>query len=181
MAAASFVPKIGEGFVQLPALPGVLPFVTPSEFPDSSGPSEASGASSADPSLDDAHHSVLEDHSLDALLGRLPQPALASNFTDKVLNAVSPVPVAHVAHVQQANSSWKALASLAALVAVCASSLLLNAPVEKASSPTSDEERLIAALRSPELFTDDLPLVAKLGEILEAELNAPQHLWPSEN
>jgi hypothetical protein len=40
---------------------------------------------------------------------------------------------------------------------------------------------LIAALRSPELSSEDIALVANLGEIMEAELSAPQSLWLYDN
>jgi hypothetical protein len=45
---------------------------------------------------------------------------------------------------------------------------------------TIDEESLVAALRSPGLSGEDLALVAKLGEVLEAELIANHPVWLDE-
>ena len=116
------------------------------------------------------------DPALDALLGRLNTPPIRQGFEDRVIQSVAP---------ENRARPWKGAASLATIacaLAVCAASLFTGSTPDAGLPPASaDEARLVAALRSPELGTEDLPLVAKLGEILEAELSSSQQLWPSDN
>jgi hypothetical protein len=120
---------------------------------------------------------LLMDHALDTLLLRARTPHLGCGFADRVIQSVQP----------GGRTCWRSqsvrLASLAAALAVCVGSLLWNHPRSNSQlrpSVTIDEESLVAALRSPGLSGEDLALVAKLGEVLEAELIANHPVWLDE-
>lgn len=121
----------------------------------------------------------LMDPALDELLLQAHQPQLRDGFADRVVQSVQPsVPTSLR---RRSVSVW--LAGLAAAIAICAVSLVLTQPrSESGLRPVTpiDEESLVAALRSPELSGEDLALVAKLGEVLEAELIANHPLWLDE-
>ena len=84
-------------------------------------------------------------------------------------------------------TSWATrIALVAALFVTCAGLLLFNihqrgtqanSEVLATHNPL-DEEVLIQTLQSNALTSDDLALVSKLGEVLEAELSAHNSLWP---
>ncbi len=111
------------------------------------------------------------DLALDALLGRAAPVTVSLGFADRVIQAVQTL------EGQQAPSQWlhwryKALA-VAAAVGVCAGLALWNSLPHQshpAGSPT-EEELLLKALTTLEVNSEDLALVAQLGEVLEAELS----------
>jgi len=122
------------------------------------------------------------DEALDRLLARARAPQLSPGFADRVLHSVAPVQC-----TQQASSRWgfsaaKALGVAAALVIGAGSLLLWNTAPSAAPLPTgsTDDERLLAALRSPEITGEDLVVVANLGAVLEAELIDNHPLWLDE-
>ena len=84
-------------------------------------------------------------------------------------------------------ASWATrIALVAALFVTCAGLSLFNLPQRGTQTNSEvlathnplDEEVLIQTLQSNALTSDDLALVSKLGEVLEAELSAHNSLWP---
>ena len=117
------------------------------------------------------------DPALDALLARAHTPALRTGFADRVIQSVQPTSpsTSHLAAL------W--ISGLAAALALCTGTLLWRmspAQTEAPNAASNDEERLVAALRSPDLSGEDLAIVANLGEVLEAELIANHPLWLDE-
>jgi len=118
-----------------------------------------------------------KDSALDALLGRFRTLGLRAGFADRVIQSVQPQP-------HRGRGSVLAWATgLAVALAFTAGGLLWKTAPRQAEfqdSGLGDEASLVAALRSPELFGDDLALVANLGEVLEAEIIANHPLWREE-
>lgn len=116
----------------------------------------------------------------------MPTPGLRQGFSDRVLHAVNPEESLK-ARKNGSRKPWAFIASLAAVLAISAVTLNFRLPSnsgisdEATTENTSIEETLIAALRSPELSSEDIALVANLGEIMEAELSATQSLWLYDN
>ena len=93
----------------------------------------------------------------------------------------------------KAVASIASIASVAALIALSLAAHLFSPghaeqgekPAQNAFTASVEEQRLVdtlrEALRSPGLVSDDLPVVAKLGEVLEAELSANSPLWSLDN
>lgn len=128
-----------------------------------------------------------QDQALDELLGRARLPILHAGFASRVLHSIvceeSTTPVQYettAAKPRRPLASWTArLALVAALFVTCAGALFFNQPQRGTESRTPlDETVLIQALQSNPLTADDLALVTKLGEVLEAELSAHNSLWP---
>jgi len=138
-----------------------------------------------------------QDQALDELLGRASLPVLEAGFANRVLQTVaceqSSALMQNVrnertsAERQGPIASWATrIALVAALFVTCAGLLLFNLPqrgtqVDSEVSATHtplDEAVLIQTLQSNALTSDDLALVSKLGEVLEAELSAHNSLWP---
>lgn len=120
---------------------------------------------------------ALMDPSLDSLLARASVPMLRAGFADRVIQSVQPASLP----AQRPAVFW--ISSIAAALALCTGAMLWKTPTERTDAPqlvTTDEERLIAALRSPDLSGEDLAIVANLGEVLEAELIANHPLWLDE-
>jgi hypothetical protein len=149
-------------------------------------PFSDSNPSPNQPDSDDSFPDARE-RSLDILLGKVRAPGLSQGFTDGVIHSVQP---------QRSVFSKRAVAALtsvAALVALSFASQLFVPTVPEQDlqslqlplTASIEEQRLVdtlrEALRSPGLVSDDLPVVAKLGEILEAELSANQPLWTFDN
>lgn len=138
-----------------------------------------------------------QDQALDELLGRASLPILEAGFANRVLQTIagedSSASMQNVrnertaAERQGSIASWATrIALVAALFVTCAGLLLFNlhqrgtqANSEALATHTHlDEAVLIQTLQSNALTTDDLALVSKLGEVLEAELSAQNSLWP---
>jgi hypothetical protein len=138
-----------------------------------------------------------QDQALDELLGRASLPILEVGFANRVLQTIacedSSAPIqnaqgdATFAKPRLPIASWATrIAWVAALFVTCAGLLLFNLPqrgtqanAEVLTSRTPlDEAALIQTLQSNALTSDDLALVSKLGEVLEAELSAHNGLWP---
>jgi hypothetical protein len=108
---------------------------------------------------------------LDALLGRAAHVTVSAGFADRVIRAVQTT----ASHQEPSHwRDWRYQAfAVAAAVAICAGAAFWSSLPDQsdlAGSPT-EEELLLKALTTLEVNSEDLALVAQLGEVLEAELS----------
>jgi hypothetical protein len=138
-----------------------------------------------------------QGQALDELLGRASLPFLEAGFANRVLQTIACEDSSGLMQNSQSERTsaerggpiafWATrIALVAALFVTCAGLLLFNLPQPGTQANSEvlathtplDEAVLIQTLQSNALTSDDLALVSKLGEVLEAELSAHNSLWP---
>jgi hypothetical protein len=106
---------------------------------------------------------------LESTLFRAAEPRLGADFADRVIASIRQLePEATVPLQGRSRLSFPRFSSLAAAFAL--SGILVFLGVNSRTGIQSDEEEWMAALSASNLTASDIPLIANLDELLEAEL-----------
>ncbi len=122
-----------------------------------------------DSQMDSNKESEALTGALQSILLRAAEPKLRPDFTDRVIQSIRQLdPEDKVPREEVSRWNPSKFSAIAATFALAG--ILVFFGVDSQNRVQSDDEEWIAALSSSNLTTADLPLIANLDELLEAEI-----------